>query len=881
AIDCALDIALDFIMGIAEQTKNDFIVHEDELSVKSTMESTVLLKNKKNLLPLEKNKKILIIDGFSPVENDQPFVDRLKGIFEDGGYEVSAEKIYLNENTTVKHRIDKVTSSCTRFDVTVLLLGYGYGAELKTHKTETLTLPPYQLYLANKVAQNSSSVLGVVFSEHSTDIDFSRPFDALVYAPLPIKHSAEALFNIISGKYNPSGRLAYTLYAGTETALEKGAAYIHNYGLKTGPFIGYRYYDTANLRVGYPFGHGLSYAQFRYSNISVSEGSVSFIVKNCSNVAGSEVAQIYIGLDASSIIRPKKELCGFAKIFLRPSEAKRVTIKIEAPKVFYNGEFVVEKGNYTVYVGASVSDIRLKADCFMGDADIDQDRERLSDYLQSHSNILNDSYTLEAKNSAMKKGFTNIIVGGIALALAIVLTVFNINTQLDAMVLGIVSGVLTLGAILLFIVDFVERSRAHVKEREQIMQENQVLFEGAEQIPVLSTDKMFEAQFDAAEEENTRFDPDAEANSDIDYSQYIDDQFRIGDAVAEFKRFAFERGYKFERGIVENLFASISVSKLLVVNGVSDTDFSALVQLISEYFGCSVCVDNTLDDGAENTSDKYDSEDKDVQKNIFKTLGNASATLEKMYFYAIDEIRGDNIYDWLTPLMRYIRSPKKRNYIVMPDNTGKNIDYTIGNNLWIMVRLSGDQSVDMLPVEVLKCASVLDLAFVKCQVADDQSLAHVYTSYQIEYMKSKVASKYEVPEDVWKRIDKLEKYAKGYSEYSIGNKLWLDLEAHMEMLIAASIELDEATDISLATRILPAMTASVKDKLTKDDMTVSQAIEFVFGVDSVMTHTKSYIKSLTLKQNNTVYVESDPADAVDTDAVEKDVVSSSEEEKTE
>ena len=862
AIDRALDIALDFIFGVAEQDKKDLSVQEDELSIKAVMESTVLLKNTQKLLPISKNKKILIIDGFSPVEDDVPFVDHLKEAFLEGGYEVSAEKIHVQENTTVKRRIENVVLNCNQFDVTILLLGSGYAAESQIHRTETMALSPHQLYLARRVSERAQSVLGVVFSEHSTDIDFTRSFDALMYAPLPVKHSAQALFNIVSGRYNPSGRLAYTLYAGTETALKKGAAYIQNYGLKAGPFIGYRYYDTANLRVGYPFGYGLSYSQFIYSDISVSDGSVSFTVENCSRIPGSEVAEVYLGMGDSSLIRPKKELCGFAKIFLMPSETKRVTVKIEAPKVFYNGDFVVERGKYTVYVGASVSDIRLKADCFMGDAEIDKDGEMLSDYLQSHSNILNDNYTLEANYSTMKKGFTNIIAGVVALILAIILMVFNGSTQLNSTVLGVVSGVLTLCAILLFIVDFVERSRAYAKEREIIKQQNQALFENADQIPVLSTDKMFEDQFDVVKEEATPIEQISEFDGDMDYSQYIDARFRISDAAAEFKRFAFDRGYKFERGVVENLFTSISISKLLLVNGVSGEEFNSLVLLISEYFGCSACVDNA-------------SAGNDVKKNIFQALANAAEAHEKMYFYAIDELSRDNISDWLAPLMRYIRSPKKKNHIVMADEDGKNIGYTIGHNLWGMVRLSDDQAVDMLPVETLKCAAVVDLSFAKCQVADDQILSHGYTSYQIDYMRQQVTSKYNVPEDIWKKIEKIEKYAKGYSGYSIGNKLWLDLEAHMEVLLACGVEIDEATDASLATKILPSLTASIKDKLTQEDRTVLQTIEFVFGVDSVMACAKAYIESLTPKQKDTssVEVESPEADQPsELDVVEETVV---------
>ncbi len=893
AVDEALDRALDFLFSCAGELRVQSLTEEDEnaLALKATLESTVLLKNKGSLLPLPKSKSIFIIDAYSPREDENTFVGECKKFFEARGYSVSAEKVQIFDDTDSKHRIDRLVSSVSKGDVILLLLGAGHGAERQIHLSEKLTLPPNQLYLANKFENTERKVISVIFSEHATDVDFTRSFDSVIYAPLPVKYSAQALADIVSGKYNPTGRLAYTLYAGSEMSLKKGAAYIQNYRMKTGPFIGYRYYDMAGLRVGYPFGHGLSYTEFLYSDISVDDDTVSFTVKNCGREIGSEVAQIYVGMDGSAVLRPKKELCGFVKIRLKPMEEKRISIRIRLPKVFCDGGALLEKGKYIVYVGASVSDIRLRSTYLAGDAVLEKNEERLSDYLQSHSNILNDNYTLEANYGVMKKGITNIITGGIALVLSIVLAVFNITTHLGSLVLGIVSGVLALCAIVLLIVEIFQRSRAHADERERIRQENQEHFADAEQIPVLSTDKMFEDQFDTVKEENTYFDQVVEFNSKVDYSEYIDDQFRISDAASEFKRFAFERGYKLDRGVAENLFASLSVSKMLVLNGTSADDFNSLVLLLSEYFGCAVCLDNSADlhENAENVFHGYDSEGYGVKKNIFKALENAASMPDKVHISAIDDITADNAGDWIVPLMRYLRSYKRRNEIVMPDETGKNVGYTIGNNLWIMIRLADTQTADSLPVDILKCASVINLSFVKCQVMDDQIPSHGFTSYQMEHMKGQVAGKYEVSEEIWKKIDKIEKYAKGYSNYTIGNKLWLDVEKHMEILLACGVEVDEAIDAALAIRVLPSITASLKDKLTKEDKTVLQTVEFVFGVDANMQYIKAYIDSLTVKQPIIESVEPEAVEEV-TEAIaeepkeglaEDSVSESSDEQKTE
>lgn len=347
SLDQAVDQALEFLFrcnGCPKMTPPTED-QEEEIARKATLESTVLLKNKNAVLPLSKQNSILIIDAFFEAEETGFFASRCQELLEADGFRVRTERIQLFADTDLQYRVDHLAPICRNFDTTILLLGSGAQAEKQMHKTEKLTLPPIQLSLADQVAKYGNDLVTVIFSEHSTDIEFTRLFDAVLFAPLPVKYSAKALTDILSGKYNPSGRLAYTLYAGTETSLKKGAAYLHQFGMKTGPFIGYRYYDTADLRVGYPFGHGLSYTKFLYSDLSISDDTVSFSVQNVGSVAGYEVAQVYVGMEHSSIVRPKKELCGFAKIHLLPLEEKRITIEkrvivLEADSASrpYNGE---------------------------------------------------------------------------------------------------------------------------------------------------------------------------------------------------------------------------------------------------------------------------------------------------------------------------------------------------------------------------------------------------------------------------------------------------------------------------------------------------------------------------------------------------------------
>jgi beta-glucosidase len=175
------------------------------------------------------------------------------------------------------------------------------------------------------------------------------------------------MLDVITGKVCPSGKLSETYpfvledtpasryYPGTERTAE----------YREGLYVGYRYYDTAGVPVRFPFGYGLSYTTFAYSGIKADSSQVSFTITNTGTIAGAEIAQLYIGNPESALFRPKKELKGFTKVFLRPGESKTVTIALDVKAFRYfnvkTNRFEVETGTYEILIGASSADVRLSA----------------------------------------------------------------------------------------------------------------------------------------------------------------------------------------------------------------------------------------------------------------------------------------------------------------------------------------------------------------------------------------------------------------------------------------------------------------------------------------------------------------------------------------
>ena len=202
---------------------------------------------------------------------------------------------------------------------------------------------------------------------------------AIVHLLYPGQEGGKAFAEIISGKANPSAKLPFTIEKEwedsptfgnyDETRKERKVYY------KEGIFVGYRGYDQKQTEALFPFGYGLSYTSFEYSNLQIEKVSkennveLSFNIINTGEYEGAEVAQIYVHDNVSKEIRPLKELKGFKKVFLRPGETKKVSITLDKEAFRYFSEkksnWIFEPGDFEIWVGASSKDIKLKTKLYL------------------------------------------------------------------------------------------------------------------------------------------------------------------------------------------------------------------------------------------------------------------------------------------------------------------------------------------------------------------------------------------------------------------------------------------------------------------------------------------------------------------------------------
>jgi len=812
---------------------------------RATLGSIVLLKNKDGALPMRSGGHVALIGDIAyGGERENSLICRCKQLLTDwGASQVSFARGYDFSTDNGAEAANGMLEIASKADTVLLFLGFGEERERTLHRVEKLTLPANQLCIADQLSRYGKKVIAIIDSGHSVDVEFTRLFSAVVVAPLGLRYSAEALLQVLTGAEDPSGRLAYTLYAGTERAFQKQRFYKRRMHMKAGPFIGYRYYDTAEMRVGYPFGHGLSYGEVEYSACTVEERDVSFTVQNLSEREVYEVVQVYAGMKSSSVLRPKKELCGFLKLRLEPCEKKRVTVKISLPTVYSNGRYVTERGIYKIEIGHSISDIRLSTEQFFRGSELAADGERLSDYLQTSSNIVDGKYTLEADYVPMKKSFKNLLFGIGAVALAISVGVFNMTSGLSADFLTWIAAILAASGVMFFIMQGRERSLAHAEARKRVEEINNAHFANAEEIRFASTQALFneafesdDELFEAQERQNLR--PDEE------YLRFVKNDFLFAQAASEFRIFAQDRGYQIEKKIVENIFASLAASRLIVLDAMETVEFRALMLLLGEYLETKTCFD-TVDESYDSDFSAffgYDESHAPVRRNLASALNVAHEAPDKIHLIALDSVDPSTLSTYFNIFVPYIKNPNARITLSVRDAEDAVLKYPILGNVWFVLNLKENRTAVELPRTLLDLSAGLRVKYEACEPSESHASVELFTYYQLRYLTDQLEKSVALPEERWKKIDKLEAFVRAHADYRIGNKLWLNMERHMMTLAACGADVEEALDESVCALLMPSVLAALND-CTNEEISVVESIDMIFG-ESSMPSCLAYVKSV-------------------------------------
>ena len=370
-------------------------------------EAIVLLKNQNNLLPLDFSsiKSLAVIgDNATRKHSNGGLSSEIKAVYEvtplealrakwgdkvdirfAQGYEKLSTFVEGSNNgqssgtfssktqesdALLKEAVEVARTS----DVALLVCGLNHDYDTESFDRLNMDIPYGQVELIQEVVKANPRTIVIMIAGSPLNmaaVDICSP--AIVWAWFNGMEGGNALVDVLSGKVNPSGKLPFT----TPVSLDQSPAHaLGNFpgrdlkvNYEEDILVGYRWFDTKGLPVVYPFGYGLSYTTFNYSNLNTDKKTydqadtiqATFTLTNTGDREGAEVAQLYVSDPVCSVMRPVKELKGFKKVFLKPGESRRITLDIPVSSLaFYSeaqSQFVVEPGEFILQLGASASDI--------------------------------------------------------------------------------------------------------------------------------------------------------------------------------------------------------------------------------------------------------------------------------------------------------------------------------------------------------------------------------------------------------------------------------------------------------------------------------------------------------------------------------------------
>jgi beta-glucosidase len=389
-LDSAVQRILTLIFKAEETLAEDYIYDRQAhhaLARRAAGEGAVLLKNEGQILPLQKNTSIALIGLFAkqpryqgagsslinPTRLDNLHDELAKLIGLDNlvyapGYD---ERGDLPDDNLIQEAIATVRT----VDTVVICAGLTDYYEVEGLDRKHMRLPPGHDALIEQISEVHKRVIVILSNGSPVEMPWAENVSAILEGYLGGQAGTGAIADILVGMVNPSGKLAETF----PIKLAHNPCYHYfpmgpsNVEYRESIYVGYRYYDTTNQEVLFPFGHGLSYTDFEYRDLQIdphwrgdpAQISVNFVVRNSGKLPGKEVVQVYVRAVEPRVFRPEKELKGFTKVSLQPNEETRVSISLNQRSFsYYNTQikdWTIDPGRYEILIGASARDIRLQS----------------------------------------------------------------------------------------------------------------------------------------------------------------------------------------------------------------------------------------------------------------------------------------------------------------------------------------------------------------------------------------------------------------------------------------------------------------------------------------------------------------------------------------
>ena len=377
-LDELLTLVLDTSAAVQKHSRSFDADAHHALARRAAAESAVLLKNDGGILPLAAGARVAVIGDFAETPRYQGAgssavnsikVDTLLDCLAQSGLQCAGFAAgFDRQGRPDADKKAQAVALAQKADTVLLCLGLDEIKESEGLDRVDMKLADNQIELLQAVEQANPNTVVVLNAGASLETPWLAHCRALVYGALGGQAGAGAMVDVLTGRVNPGGKLAETWANAYEETPAKdnfaGAGRTVQY--REGLYVGYRYYQTAGVPVAFPFGYGLSYTSFAYSDLKVTADSVTLTVTNTGARDGAEIVQVYIAKPGAEIFRPAQELKAFARVPLAAGESRTVTLPLDDKAFRYwntrTDGWEIEGGRYEVRVGASSADIRLTAE---------------------------------------------------------------------------------------------------------------------------------------------------------------------------------------------------------------------------------------------------------------------------------------------------------------------------------------------------------------------------------------------------------------------------------------------------------------------------------------------------------------------------------------
>ncbi len=861
------------------------------LCARAWEESIVLLKNQANTLPLKPSARIAVIgtpDGAyeenSPPVLVQMLTDGEKPAFKFAGY---AEG-YAAEEERSDELIPEACSLAESADAVLLFLGFGRQRASEIFCTRQHSFPANRIALIHALRRVGKPIIAVISGEYAPDTSFDSACQALLLAPGFGKEASSALLKILCGKVNPSGKLARTLYQSPGKHFAELKRDLAVGRRKVGSFLGYRAYDTAGLMAKYPFGHGLSYTPFNYSRLKANDGGIKLRVTNTGRRGGYFCVQAYVGIKASALQRPRKELVGFVKKFLKPGRSALVKLPL-SPRALAvwdaNGRLRAERGVYTAYVGSSVQEIKLSKSFNLSGSIFNPSKETLADYIPERTNIPDGGYMLYEEKTGAKR--SRPFLRAAAWLLALIALAYDVTYILSGSeyqpeyLPAYITINLALGLSITYLITSARRNkRLHTAQRARLSRrQNEVDLSGG-QTPL---EKLFLDEFAQEEQPQAETAEISSAETEEDFAEYIDKSLTAAAAAERLTAHMSSQGTVPAASSVRSVLAAMSACRILLVQGANNKAVKdEFLPRLCSHFGTSLFADSSAAyapavvsssqqetpsgiDYNPNTSQQETPSGNAYNPNEIQTETpsgndyNLNANPQETpngNTYNLNSSRRENTYanpaansDFAGAAGGIIGGTAAFYAAVSAARANSHLIYAaalsirdllslgvpkeeLPPHLWLwVIPAEGESSAQVLK-QFSKNVVALTLGFQRREPAKQSLPIPAMNFHQFMRLVRVSEEEFFASETMWKKLDRLEEYINSRVPYRVGNRMWRQIERYVSACLACGSTEAEAIDCVVAAKLLPSAAVSLAAHPPSEDNGFAHAIEKTLGEDN-------------------------------------------------